>query len=198
MCEHLVSTTSKGCPYMQHYNTQVGACMVFRSWSMYQGSTHEAHAGPTCMHSCMGLMETTGVHECARHMGVSMHTCQTEGSCLQMWCVCVYRWVWVSVIHVCAVWDVVFASVCLSSLHLHGCIQWVRACVGMGLEIFWHIIPHLSYKANQESRESVENLLRYNYFLPQVSFEQFCCRQLMSEKCQNCRLLLRCQLMSHD
>ena len=66
------------------------------------------------------------------------------------------------------------------------------------LEVFWRIIPHLSYMINKESRESIENFLRYNYFLPQVSFKQFCCWQLMSEKCENWRLLLRCWLMSHD
>ena len=66
------------------------------------------------------------------------------------------------------------------------------------LEIFRHILPHLSYIITQESRKSIGNFLRYNYFLPQVSFEQFCCWQLMSEKYQNWRLLLRCWLMSHD
>ena len=64
------------------------------------------------------------------------------------------------------------------------------------LEIFWHIIPHLSYIINKESRKLIVNFLRYNYFLPQVSFKQFCCQQVMSEKCQNWRLLLR--LMAHD
>ena len=34
------------------------------------------------------------------------------------------------------------------------------------LEIFRHTLPHLSYKTSQESRESVGNLPRYNYFLP--------------------------------
>ena len=65
-------------------------------------------------------------------------------------------------------------------------------------DIFWHIIPHLSYIIARESRNSIGNFLRYNYFLPQVSFKWFCCRQLMSEKCQNWRFLLRCWLMSHD
>ena len=37
------------------------------------------------------------------------------------------------------------------------------------LEIFWKIIPHLSYIIDQESRRLMENFLRYNYFLPQVS-----------------------------
>ena len=60
------------------------------------------------------------------------------------------------------------------------------------LEIFWHMLPHLSYTINKESRKLIGNFLRYNYFLPQVSFEWFCCWQLMSEKCQNWRLLLRC------
>ena len=56
------------------------------------------------------------------------------------------------------------------------------------LEIFRHIIPHLSYKTNQESRKSVGNLPTYNYFLPQLSFERFCCQQLMSEKWKMSRL----------
>ena len=43
------------------------------------------------------------------------------------------------------------------------------------LEIFWHMLTHLSYMINKESRKSIGNFLRYNYFLPQVSFEQFCC-----------------------
>ena len=78
------------------------------------------------------------------------------------------------------------------------CIEYIFDWMFKILEIFWHIIPHLSYMINQESRKSIGNFLRYNYFLPQVSFEQFCCQQLMSEKCQNWRLLLRCWLMSHD
>ena len=62
------------------------------------------------------------------------------------------------------------------------------------LEIFWQIIPHLSYIINQESRRPIGNFPRYNYFLPQVSFEQFCCQQLMSEKC--CKTLQINRLVS--
>ena len=43
------------------------------------------------------------------------------------------------------------------------------------LVIFQHILPHLSYIINQESRKLIGNFLRYNYFLPKVSFEWFCC-----------------------
>ena len=43
------------------------------------------------------------------------------------------------------------------------------------LEIFIRMLTHLSYTINKESRKSISNFLKYNYFLPKVSFEQFCC-----------------------
>ena len=50
------------------------------------------------------------------------------------------------------------------------------------LEIFQHIIPHLSYIINKESRKLFGNFLRYNYFLPQVSFEWFCSNEWKMSK----------------
>ena len=64
------------------------------------------------------------------------------------------------------------------------------------LEIFGHMLTHLSYMINKESRKSIGNFLRYNYFLPQVSFEQFGCWCIQSKEwyimsiCYGCLWLL--------
>ena len=49
------------------------------------------------------------------------------------------------------------------------CIEYIFWLMVKILEIFSHIIPHLSYIINQESRRLIGNFLRYNCFLCEES-----------------------------
>ena len=53
------------------------------------------------------------------------------------------------------------------------------------IQIFTNIPYHPTYITNKKNNKSIGNSLRYDRFSTQVTFERFCCWQLMSEKCHN-------------